>query len=235
MMLNHDGTSQDVRQLPLAVLFQCCQRETNNYLHQRPHDTRYAYELFRRAAWGDDVAWECIYMQYAPLVANWIERNPALVFSDEEVQFLVNRTFERMWRRLTPEALAGFEELKQLLRYLELCASSCLLDYNRKKKGRTETSWDELEQNHPVLQVEAEAEPLAEQQQAELWRVLLNLVTDEVERVVLVASFILNLKPKQIQARYGQHFDTVVEVYRIKQNILQRLRRAPQLQQFVAN
>lgn len=234
-MFNCDVTTQDIRQLPLAVLFQSCQYETHNYLRQQPHDTRYAYELFRRAAWGDNAAWECIYGQYAPLVANWIERNPALVFSDEEVQYLVNRTFERMWRRLTPETLTGFAELKQLLRYLELCANSCLLDYNRKKKGHTETSWDELERHHPVLQVETEAEPLAERQQAELWRVLLNLVTDEVERVVLIASFILNLKPKQIQARYEQHFDTVVDVYRVKQNILQRLRRAPQLQQFMAN
>lgn len=235
MMFNRDVTTQDVQQLPLAALFQSCQHETNNYLRQQRHDTRYAYELFRRAAWGDEVAWECIYMQYAPLVASWIERNPALAFSDEEVQFLVNRTFERMWRRLSPDTLTGFEELKQLLRYLELCANSCLLDYNRKKKGRTETSWDEVEQNHPVLHVETEAEPLAERQQAELWRVLLTLVTDEVERVVLVASFILNLKPQQIQARYEHYFDTVVEVYRVKQNILQRLRRAPQLQQFVAN
>ena len=90
-----------------------------------------------------------------------------------------------------------------------------------------------MERDHPAHQVVVDAEGMAEGQRAELWQVLGHLVTDEVERVVLVASFILNLKPQQIQSAYTEHFPTVSEVYRTKQNILQRLRRAPQLQQFV--
>lgn len=232
-MLNNSLTHQDVMTLPLAILFHRCQEETSLFLSRKTHDPGFGYELFRRAAEGDEAAWECIYQQYTPLVAHWIERNPAVVYSDEEVQYLVNRTFERMWRQLSAQTFDRFVELKQLLRYLELCAHSCLLDFNRQKKGRTETPLEMVEQGHPAIRVEAEAEKWGDGQRIELWRVLLQLITDEAERVVLVASFILNLKPGQIQEQYGQHFATVVDVYRIKQNILQRLRRAPQLQQFV--
>ncbi|MBP7998356.1 MAG: sigma-70 family RNA polymerase sigma factor [Chloroflexi bacterium] len=225
-------TLQEVTHLPVATLFQYCQEETTRFLHQQPHDPRFGLELFRRASLGDNVAWECLYLQYAPMVSRWIERNPAMVYSGEEVQYLVNRTFERMWRRLSPQTFAGFEELRQILRYLELCANSCLLDFNRKYKGKTETSLTLLDQGHPAMHVEGEMEKLAEGQRTELWQTLLHLVTDEMERVVLVASFLLNLKPQQIQARYAQYFHTVVDVYRVKQNLLQRLRRSPQLQEF---
>ena len=227
--------AQDLHTLPLAILQQRCREETTHFMRQKPHDPRYGYELFRRAAQGDEAAWETIYHQYHSLVSNWIERNPALIYSGEEVQYLVNRAFERMWRSLTPESFARFGELRQLLRYLELCAQSCLLDYNRKKKGQTETSWDDLEHDSTGAAAAIEVDSLADGQKAELWRVLWQLVTDEVERVVLVASFVLNLKPQQIQVEYGEHFATVLEVYRTKQNILQRLRRSPQLQQFVMN
>lgn len=234
MMALNDPT-QGIHDLSLATLRQRCQEETSHFMHQKPHDPRYGYELFRRASEGDEAAWEGIYHQYRSLVSNWIERNPALIYSGEEVQYLVNRAFERMWRSLTPESFTRFEELRQLLRYLELCAHSCLLDYNRKKKGQAETSWDDLEYDHPGQATMIEADGLAEGQKTELWLVLWQLVTDEVERVVLVASFVLNLKPQQIQSEYTEHFPTVSEVYRTKQNILQRLRRAPQLRQFVVN
>lgn len=232
-MMALNNTALDVGNLPLTVVRQRCQEETAHFLQKKPHDPRYGYELFRRASAGDELAWECIYHQYSSLVSNWLERNPALIYSGEEVQYLVNRAFERMWRCLTPESFARFTELRQLLRYLELCANSCLLDYNRKKKGQLESSLDDLERDHPAHQAAVDTEGMAEGQQAELWQVLGHLVTDEVERVVLVASFILNLKPQQIQSVYTEHFPTVSEVYRTKQNILQRLRRSPQLQQFV--
>lgn len=234
-MMALNNPAEDVHHLSLAIVRQRCQEETARFMHHKPHDPRYGYELFRRAAEGDDLAWEYIYLQYHSLVSNWIERNPALIYSGEEVQYLVNRAFERMWRSLTAESFARFGELRQLLRYLELCAQSCLLDYNRKKKGQAETSWDDLEYDQPVQVTLVEVDSLAEGQKAELWRVLWHLVTDEVERVVLVASFVLNLKPQQIQSEYTEHFATVLEVYRTKQNILQRLRRSPQLQQFVVN
>ena len=232
-MRNNGLTQQDVKTLPLASLFHHCQEETRRFLSRETYDPGFGYELFRRAACGDEAAWECIYQQYTPLVAHWIERNPAVLYSDEEVQYLVNRTFERMWRQINPLTFDRFAELKQLLRYLELCAHSCLLDFNRQKKGRQETSLEMVEYGHPAIRVEVEADKWMDGQRTELWRVLLQLITDEAERVVLVASFILNLKPGQIQEQYSQYFATVVDVYRIKQNILQRLRRAPQLQQFI--
>ncbi|MCL4868290.1 MAG: hypothetical protein KJ063_04930 [Anaerolineae bacterium] len=231
-MLKAALSEQMICQMPLAQLFAQCQRETIHFMRRQPHDTRFGYELFCRAAAGDEAAWVYVYEQYAPLVAHWIGRHPAFIYSDEEIQYLVNRTFERLWRQLAAGKMADFAELKQILRYLELCAVSCLLDFNRQKKGQTETSLETLSYAHPALTIESDPDKWVDEQKVELWRLLWQLVTDEAERMVLIASYIFNLKPDQIQENYHHLFETVKDVYRIKQNLKQRLRRAPQLRQF---
>ncbi len=48
---------------------------------------------------------------------------------------------------------------------------------------------------------------------------------DEKEQKVLYGSFVLDLKPREIFDHYNQLFSNVHEVYRLKENILARLRR----------
>src|SRR5690348_10133353 len=61
--------SLDPRQLSLAVLAQHCAIESTHFYRGRSHDTRFAFELFRRAIVDrDDLAWEHLYMHYSPLV-----------------------------------------------------------------------------------------------------------------------------------------------------------------------
>jgi hypothetical protein len=47
------------------------------------------------------------------------------------------------------------------------------------------------------------------------------------------ASFALGLKPREIYARSGGLFDDVKEVYRVKENVLARLRRDPELKKIL--
>ena len=56
-----------------------------------------------------------------------------------------------------------------------------------------------------------------------------DLSDNDRERLVVYASFSLGLKPRELCAQYGDQFANVRDVYRIKQNVLERLRRDPEL------
>ena len=76
-------------------------------------------------------AWEQIYQLYTPLVQKWVVRHPSFANTGEDVDYFVNRAFEKMWRALTPEKFANFPELKSLLAYLKMCVNSVIIDHLR--------------------------------------------------------------------------------------------------------
>src|SRR5258706_254727 len=55
---------------------------------------------------------------------------------------------------------------------------------------------------------------------------------DDKERLVVYGSYDLDLKPKELYDRFRNMFDSVAEIYTIKQNILARLQRDPDRQTF---
>lgn len=222
----------DVRDLPLDTLFHLCQIETIHFQRQLPCDPRYGFELFRRAAEQNELAWECIYRQYVTLVTYWIETHPAQPYCHEEVAYIVNRTFERFWQRWTPQMFARFSELAQILRYLECCAVTCLLDVNRRQKRAQELPLEQISSYPATLHGEADERHWTEQQRMALWQTLLSLVHDEREKVVLIRSYLFDWKPKEIYKHYTYHFQSIAQIYRIKQTLLQRFRQTPQLQAF---
>jgi hypothetical protein len=75
---------------------------------------------------------------------------------------------------------------------------------------------------------------VAELAARELWAIVVDEVADETERLLVRLSFVEHLKPRQVQARYPDRFAGVGDVYRIKRNLLDRLRRCPRLARFAA-
>jgi DNA-directed RNA polymerase specialized sigma24 family protein len=122
----------DLRALTLAGIAHRCARETELFFQRQGHDPRYCFELFRRAiVEHDHCAWELVYAQYRPLVTGWVTRHAAFPTSGEEAQYFVNRAFEKMWLALAPEKFGQFANLKSLLRYLQMCVHSVILDHVR--------------------------------------------------------------------------------------------------------
>ena len=60
------------------------------------------------------------------------------------------------------------------------------------------------------------------------------MLVDDGERRVVYCSFALDMKPGEIQARQPELFATVADVYRLKRNALDRLRRSPEIAGFLA-
>lgn len=181
------------------------------------------HALFRRAiVAGDQAAWADLCARYQGLVRLWLRRHPAASLAAEAEDELINRTFARFWRSVGPARFADFDGLPPLLRYLKLCAQSVLLDEAR---ART---------RHRALPLagDAEAAPfedaVAERAAARaLWRAIGAATHDDAELLIARLSFIHGLKPGEIHARHPDRYASVAEVYRLKRNLLDRLRRDP--------
>ena len=68
-----------------------------------------------------------------------------------------------------------------------------------------------------------------------LWAMLQERCKDEKERAIAYGSFVLALKAAQIYSEYQGVFQNVQEVYRVKENLLARLKRDQELLDFLEN
>lgn len=223
----------EIQSLTLAGVRHRCAQETERFFARKEHDPRFCFELFRRAILQrNDLAWECVYAQYRSLVVRWLERHPALPMSGEEAQFFLNRAFEKMWRGLTPEKFAMFEDLKSILRYLQMCAHSVVIDFLRRKEQKVLLdSVDEAEQMLVSEETAVEDQITNELEKQKLWGWLEEQFNDEKERLAIYGIFVLGLKPAEVVGEYGRVFQNVKEVYRAKENVVARLRRSQEFKQ----
>lgn len=207
-----------------------CAEESRLFFKGQPSDDHYCYELFRRAIVDrNSYAWDSIYQQYRNLVSGWVRRCSGFEAAGGDVEELVNFTFAKLWRSLTPAKFSRFDTLQALLRYLQMCAGSAVTD--RVRRRRNEQFLEPLE----VLGTQASGERveghvLTEVERSRFWADVRQHLNDEQEEALVYGYFVLGLKPRQIYDQFGARFDAVEDVYRVKRNVLNRLRRATQLQ-----
>jgi hypothetical protein len=67
----------------------------------------------------------------------------------------------------------------------------------------------------------------------EFWDRIDARLRNEKERRVVYGSFVLALKPRELYAQFREAFRDVNEVYRVKENVLARLRRDTELQKLL--
>ena len=226
---------QALKLLTVSDIVIHCRRETERFFQREEHDPRPCYELFRRAIVDcNQSAWACVYDQYHRLVTGWVERHPAYPASSEEVQFLVNRAFEKMWAALTPEKFSRFPNLKSLLRYLQMCVHSVILDQVRAaQRSLVDANVEKLAAEGVEQGLVVENQALSRVQRDQFWEQISLRLRDRRERRVVYGSFILALKPRELYVYYQETFVDVTEVYRVKQNVLARLRRDAELKKLL--
>lgn len=218
-------SSQELRSLSLANVAYHCRQESERYFRRQANDSTYCYELFRRAILErSDVAWALIYDQYTPQVAGWVKSHSSYDSSGEEVGYFVNRAFEKMWSAIQPEKFPRFPDLKSLLRYLQLCVHSVVIDHVRAEEFTT------LEEPSIVLEG-VEVPVLDGLQRQAFWQQIQRRLHDVREQQLLYYRYGLGLKPRQLCEHFPDEFPDVNEVYGMTQNILARLRRDEELRQ----
>jgi len=221
--------------LSLTDLARICAEETELFFQHRDHDTRYCFELFRRAIReNDQYAWEIIYDQYQSLVSGWVKHHSGFDTSGEEVQFFVTGAFAKISSILTSEKFDKFSDLQALLSYLKMCVHSVITDYNRKAdQANLQVSFEEIQIDIKSSDPAPESKVLDKLDSQTLWVRLSEKLNDKKERLVMQGVFVLALKPRELCDYYEGTFENVEEVYRIKQNIFARLRRDSEFRKFL--
>ena len=231
------NTDSDLQSRHLNDLRQHCAEQSVRFFQRQDHDPRFCFELFRRAINNRaEDAWEYLYQQYKPLVAGWVENNATFHVLDEEREFFVNRAFEKMWGSISPEKFTRFSDLDAVLRYLKMCVASVIIDHARAQaRPQIENSLDaldgEVQRDSPDLE-ELVLDRVGSQ---EFWHRIRVLISSKTEYRVLYGSFVLGLKPQEVLENYPEEFNDVREIYRVKENLLARLRRSQELIAYLAS
>jgi DNA-directed RNA polymerase specialized sigma24 family protein len=222
-------SSINAQRMPVAELAIACRTETSRYRGGESCSDGYCFELIRRAVCNrDDAAWEAVMAQYRGLVLSWVRQHPASTAVVEDDDYWVTRTFERFWMAVGPERFSRFSELGAVAQYLKMCVHSVLLDEVRARRAApTEPLGDEEdEMGHGPDVGELVVDRLNER---DLWRTIQRVLPDEPSRLAIYLSFALDLKPNEIHRRCPQHYSGVADVYRVKRNALERLRRSSEI------
>jgi hypothetical protein len=223
----------DIMQMNLDSLAQRCATESRRFYHSEPSNTRYGYELFRRAiVERNQDAWAFIHELYVPLVERWVRRSSAFSSTGESAEYFVSAAFIRFCSSLTAEKFANFPSLAGLLNYLQRCALGAIIDCVRAQP------WGELlpEEAIPIrhtVQCAPDEEALARVSGAEFWRYVDTQLYGAAERKVIYLSFVFGMKPSEIYEKHADVFASVQEVYTTKRNALDRLSRNAELRRML--
>lgn len=171
----------------------------------------------------DEQAWAGLYELYNAVVSSWILRLvPKL--ANEDLDALVNGTFAKFACALPAQKWKDFSCVRLLLGYLKRCARSVVADHCRSQRARLREETVAFLDQAPVL--DDPADVVTRQFAAqEIWRSIEHAGINSEERLILQAVCALGLSPRQLQQRYSLLFPTVDDIYRIRRNVLERLRR----------
>jgi hypothetical protein len=208
-----------------------CAEETLRFVRGEPRDDRYCFELFARAiVRRDDGAWAAIVAQYRGIVLAYVGQHAAAATLRESEDFWINRAFSRFWTAVGADRFGQFPDLPALLKYLKMCVHSVLMDELRARRNAW-TSLDEMPESTPSLESD-EQSVIGRLASEQLWAAILREMQDETEQIVARLSFGRGLKPAEIYEREPGRYADVADVYRIKRNIVERLRRNPEIRAF---
>jgi DNA-directed RNA polymerase specialized sigma24 family protein len=189
----------------------------------------FCFELFRRAIAEDNsLCWQYLHRQYAPLVRFWINRfAPA---DQAAVDDLVQETLTTFLRAYTADKIAQAGGLGSVLAYLKSCAVSCALQARRtEQRVALESDWDEESIEAQTSTPSLESIFSAKFDRQAIWAAVTDCCSDERDQLLARLVLVADLKPREVTQQYPQHFATVDDVYRVKRNLLERLRRHPVL------
>ncbi len=232
--MTHDVLSQT----PMADLMARCAAETERFFRRQEHDEAPCFEMMRRALEErSEAAWECIYQQYRPLVASWIQEHGQFAACAEDVDYFINDVFHRFWRACTPANFGRFAGLRPLLAYLKACVHSAVTDHLRTREVQMLLQQPQVDfgaDDFVLSGVEASVEDqvLDQDQRRLFWALIQQRVQHEQEQAIVYYQFVQGWKPREIYARCGALFSDQQEVYRVRDNLVRRLSRDPELRAF---
>ena len=221
-----------LQSIQLGKLADHCAEQSQRYreLGAQEADSRYCYELFRRAiVEHDEAAWVHVYQTYEGQVVRWARQCSNYHATGQDAEYFVSIIYTKFWRAMTPTLFTdNLPSLGAVLAYLKRCVQTTLIDYARSRKR--DQMLDELGELERVQVHSAEMRPIERRtsgdfDRKQLWQSIRTLLKNDQEQVVMEEVFLLNKKAGRIYADHPDLFKDVNAVYRAKENLLKRLRR----------
>ena len=211
--------------LDLPEIATRCAEETARFRRQQRYDSRYCYELFRCAILLEkQAAWDFLLSQFGPLVRHWIGNQVQQEELYQEVWF-------RFSQAVTPARWhkGDFPTLKRLLSFLRTIAIRQAIDAERERElERRAVSQLENELSHQSLSF-----PWQQATRQELAELIRARLKDDQEHWLVRLMFEYDMKPREIALEYPQYFEDVQTVYRVRDRLLERLKRDPTLRSWL--
>jgi hypothetical protein len=207
-------------QAALPALANLCSKELQRHRRREPADDRYCLEILRRAIVQQvDLAWSMVQQCFGQVVRTWLHSHPSsdiALLHDTEENY-VAQTFSRLWYAMRDQK-SSFATLNAALSYMHATLNGIVMDTTRVHLRSAEVSLPDP--GFPD-------EPAAEEPQdgRALWESIQSLIPDEAERRLIYLLYYCGLKPREIVSRFPNEFAGVKDIYRLNQNIIDRLRR----------
>ena len=197
--------------------------------HESAHNDAVYYDLFRRAIEQRDAdAWADIGRHYRGLLAAWAAQSSVRNMIAEPPEDLADQAFARAWTALSSAQFSAFPHIASLLAYLRTCVRATVIDHAREQAGQ-------LRAVHSIectgVSAAPEQEVLEELDRTELWRLIIDMTNNPQEQIIVRESLVYALPPRAIQTRHPDMFADVMQVYRVKRNLINRFQRNRDLQQ----
>jgi len=200
----------------LASIIAGAEQECAAFADRRPTAETYRIALFHRAIVGGcGEAWAALHRLYRPQMVRWVWLCRAYRPWLGDHHDLADASFARFWRAMTPQRFAGFAGVAPLLRYLQQCVITEVIDAQR--TYRESASLDAV-----TLPSYRLSDRLARR---DAWDVLCGVLRGDDERTLIYALFVECRTPRAVPAAYGTLFPTVATVRRVQHRVMERLRR----------
>ena len=209
------------RSMSIAALTTRCMEELHKFGHGAPSDERFGMELFYRAlVQHNSQAWEALQQCFHESMSRWLRNHPlrdvACGFDSEENY--VAQGFARFWLAMANRQDGMLQSLGAAMKYLRACLHACIVDTLRTySRARVVGLPEAGEAGELSCEDEYESD--------ELWQVISHLIPQKRERRVAYLLYHCGLKPRAIVHFCYEEFNDVQEIYHIRRNIIERLRR----------
>src|SRR5437763_7719638 len=208
-------------EMSLPMLTAQCLRELDNYRRGEPCTDTFGVELFRRALiQSDQEAWACLYHCFGGIVRGWLRRHPKreAAYHLENEEYYIAQAFERFWQATTLTQRMKFTTLAAALQYLRASLNGAIVDTLRTDARSREVSLPESgKPGEPYMEDMTSS--------SEVWELLQTMLPNGREQRLAYLLYHCGLKPREIVRFCPQEWHDVQEIYRLRRNILERLRR----------
>ena len=210
-----------LRSMSIPALAEHCKRELDKYRHGEASDEQYGLELFSRALLErDSLAWEAVQQCFNTMVLGWMRdhRLREIACHHDSEENYVAQAFSRFWLATAGNEEIKFQTLGAALRYLRASLYGVIIDTLRTYSRARVTA---LPENDDASGPQTEDR----YDGGELWQVISKLLPEARDRRVAYLLYHCGLKPREIVHFCPQEFDDVHEIYAVRRNIIDRLRR----------